>query len=157
MSTTESPLTNSISEFFLTVWRACQCATKSYSITGSLPSQRYPAHPRHQQYIPSLRPRPARGCSGYRKPMRRTVSRNSGLCVGSILTLTHVKSTHHLPITSQLDEDDLVDRQAHQVQRLVDGVGAGNVVHIRHSASIAVGASTCDCDAAAVAIPECDD
>ena len=70
--------------------------------------------------------------------------------------MTHVKSTHHLPITSQLDEDDLIDRQAHEVQRLVDRVGAGNVVHIRHSASIAVKRPPLDRNVADVTIVERD-
>jgi hypothetical protein len=99
--------------------------------------------PPHQQCKSSLPPRRAPGCNGCRMP--DSIKSRSAYTLRFLLPSsrrvshenTHVKPSLQLAVSPQLHKHHLVQRQADQIERLVDRVGAGAGFFGRsHSASL---------------------
>lgn len=154
----------------------------TYLVQTASRSASSPCAPRHcrprllrQPCKSSLPPRRAPGCNGCRMP-----NQIKPIPVSTCITLqnpflvpvpsfepiqkhpshgcryTHVKSPLQLAVSSQFDKHHLVQRQADQVERFVDRVGAGAGFFGRcHSASFVVGV-VCVCMCVVVAARRCD-
>ena len=94
------------------------------SRSASSPSAPSPRRPRRQPHTPSPPHRRAQGCSGSRMPVTtaRSAQALPPFTISFLMGSTHVKSTFDFPVPAQFDVYDFVEREAHEVERLVDGV-----------------------------------
>ena len=130
--------------------RTAQRSTAAYLAQTASRSASSPCAPRHcrlrlprRQCKSSLPPRRAPGCNGCRMPGRvnsgqHTPSKTpSGIIVSH--GCTHVKPSLQLTVSPQLHKHHLVQRQADQIERLIDRVGGGAGFFGRsHSASFSL-------------------